>query len=101
MQRILRHRLELLVCLSSLILLSYFAWQGLSGPRSTHYRDQLNQHYALLNAELAGIAHRRADLDTRVKMLRPESMDADLVDQLARQDLNMGVGGDIIVRLNE
>ncbi len=101
MQRLVQHKLELLVCLSSLALLSYFAWQGFSGPRSTHYRDQLTQHYSQLNAELTGIANRRSELDTRVKMLRPESLDADLVDQLARQDLNMGVSNDIVVRLTQ
>ena len=99
MQRIMHHRLELLVSFASLALLAYFAWQGFAGPRSVHYQEKLSLHYAELTAVLATVSNHRGAFESRVQMLRPESMDADLADQLARETLNVGATNELVVRL--
>ncbi|MDE2384731.1 MAG: septum formation initiator family protein [Alphaproteobacteria bacterium] len=101
MHRLARHRLEILVGLSCLALLGYFGWQGFYGPRSIHYRDQLTLQYAQLSADLAAVGNRRKALEARVQQMRPESVDADLVDEMARKLLNMGKATDFVVRLPE
>ncbi len=99
MQRLSRHRLEFLVGGLSLALLCYFAWQGFSGPRSIHYRDQLSRQFAQVSADLAGVVNQRKALEGRVQQMRPESVDADLVDELARRDLSMAHLDEFVVKL--
>jgi cell division protein FtsB len=92
-----RHRLELVVASASLALLAYVSWQGLYGPRSFHYRDRLQWRFAQLDADLASVTNQRLARETQVQRLRPESIDADLVDEMARRDLNMAGKNDLVV----
>ena len=96
---ITRHRMELLVSFVCLSLLGYFCWQGFYGFRSIHYRDTLSKQVASLTADFNAVAHQRKALEARVLMVRPGTMDADLVDELVRRDLNMGKSSDVIVLL--
>ena len=99
MSRIKRHRLEILVGGSCFALLCYFSWQGFCGPRNIHYRDQLSRQYAQVSADLAGITNQRRALEGRVQQMRPESVDADLVDEFARRDLSMAHANEFVVKL--
>jgi cell division protein FtsB len=99
MQRLSRHRLELVVGIASLMLLGYFAWQGFSGSRSIHFRDRLALQYAQVSADLATVANRRKLLEERVQQMRPESVDVDLVDEFARRDLSLAHGNEFVIRL--
>ncbi len=99
MYLILRHRMELLVSLACLALLGYLCWQGFYGVRSYQYRDSLSHKLANLSADFSGVAHQRKVLEDKVKMVQPGTMDADLVDEMARRDLNMGKANDVIVLL--
>ena len=96
---ITRHRMELLVSCACLSLLGYFCWQGFYGFRSIHYREKLSNQVAVLTAEFNGVANQRKAIETRVQMVRPGTMDADLVDEMVRRDLNMGKSTDVIVLL--
>ena len=100
MYLILRHRMELLVSFACMGLLGYLCWQGFYGVRSTHYRDTLTHKLANLTADYNGVAHQRNVLENKVKMVQPGTMDADLVDEMARNDLNMGKPSDVVVLLN-
>ena len=99
MQNLAKHRLELIVCIAALSMLGYFGWQGVSGPRSFHFREQLDRHDAQLKADLATVQAQRQVLESRVQQMRPESVDADLVDQFARANLNMAAANDYVVLL--
>jgi cell division protein FtsB len=94
-----RHRLELLVSLASLAMLGYLAWQGFYGPRSFHYRDSLVAQLAQSRADFMTVSNQRQSLEGRVQHMRPESVDGDLLDELARKDLNMSKSSDLIVNL--
>ena len=96
---IVRHRMELLVCCVCLALLGYFCWQGFYGFRSIHYREKLSGQVATVAADLNAVLHQRKALEARVQMVRPGSVDADLIDELARRDLNMGKMSEVVVNL--
>ena len=91
-----RHRLELIVAGACLALLGYVAWQGVYGPRSFHYRDKLGRQYAQMQADLVAVSGQRVAREEQVQRLRPETIDADLVDELARRDLNMAAPSDFV-----
>ena len=92
-----RHRLELIVAGACVALLGYVAWQGVYGPRSFHYRDMLGRQYAQMQADLVAVSGQRVAREEQVQRLRPETIDADLVDELARRDLNMAAPSDFVV----
>ena len=99
MYLILRHRMELLVSIACMGLLGYLCLQGFYGVRSYHYRDTLTNKLANLTADFNGIANQRKVLENKVKMVQPGTMDTDLVDEMARHDLNMGKATDVVVLL--
>ncbi len=90
----------MLVMVSCLGLLGAFAWQGIYGHRNVAFRLKLTERSFVVQNELAQIKARRSALEVRVAMLRPGSMDADLVDEIARRDLNMGGKHDVISHLS-
>ncbi len=99
MYLIFRHRMELVVSIACMGLIGYLCWQGFYGVRSIHYRSTLSHKFATLTADYNGIANQRKVLENRVKMVQPGTMDADLVDEMARHDLNMGNATDVVVML--
>ena len=95
-----RHRLEFLVSIASLAVFGYLAWQGVYGPRSIHYRDNLANQLAQSKADFITVFNQRKMLEGRVQQMRPESVDADLLDEFARRNLNMAKPTDLVVNLN-
>ncbi len=93
-------RFEFLVSLGCLVLLGYFAWTAFYGPRGYPYRDQLNQHVATLAIEFDGIVAKRKAIETRVALMRPESIDPDMLDELARKTLDLSSSNELTVKLS-
>jgi cell division protein FtsB len=97
-QRFFRFRkMESLVGLSCLAMLSYFTWYSFYGARGLPYRDRLSGELVILEKQATDLTATRIAFDDRVKLLRPESIDPDLLDELARKELNMGKSNDIVV----
>jgi cell division protein FtsB len=94
-------RFEFLVSFGCLVMLGYFGWHAFYGTRGFPYREQLLKHSEMLTRELEGIATQRKTIETRVALMRPESIDPDLLDELARKDLNMVKQSDIIVQFTK
>lgn len=92
-------RFDLLVSLGCIALLGYFAWHAWCGPRSHGYIARLQAELSALETELAGTRARKAELEAKVTLMRPESVDADLLDELARSELGWAGRDDLIVRL--
>ena len=92
-------RFEFLVSLGCLVLLGYFAWTAFYGPRGYPYRDQLNSHVSSLAAELDSIVMKRKSVETRVALMRPESIDPDMLDELARKTLDLASSSEVTVKL--
>ena len=81
------------------LLILYFGIHALTGDRgilSTGERDQ-----ALLErqAELAALTQRRTELETRARLLRDESISADLLDERARALLGFADPRDYVIRV--
>ena len=85
------------VCIS---LLGYFAWHAWKGQRGYPYRDQLATEEAALEAKYQTIEGQRLALEHRVSLLRPESIDPDMLDELARSELEMASPSEVVVIQN-
>ncbi len=88
-----------MVALGCVALLGYFAWYALKGPRGLPYLDRLQQQQASLALDRDAARKAREALEARVKLMRPDSVDPDLLDQLARENLDMARPGDLVVPL--
>jgi cell division protein FtsB len=79
-------------------LLGYFAWHANEGPRGYKFRDKLLADAARLESELVTLEKERSSFEDHVALLRPNSVDPDLLDQLARERLEMAKPDELIVR---
>ncbi len=94
-------RFDTTVTLVCLTLLGYFAWHASKGPRGFGFRDGLSTQASTLKSELAEIDTRRLELEHRVSLLRPETIDPDMLDELARSQLEMAGPSDLVVKFPE
>lgn len=94
-------RFDLLVTLGCLALLGYFAWHAWKGPRGYPYLDELTARTEALADELQQASSARVKLESRVALLRPESIDPDFLDQLAREVLDMRAANELVVHFSE
>jgi cell division protein FtsB len=92
-------RFEFLVSFGCLVLLGYFAWTAFYGPRGYPYRDQLAKRITVLETELDDISTERKVIETQVALMRPESIDPDMLDELARKTLDLAATNEIVVKL--
>ena len=92
------HRFDLAVTLGSMALLAYFAWHAFHGPRGYPYHDSLALRVEKLTQERDAVEQERRGLEARVALMRPESVDPDMLEELARTQLEMSRPNDLIVR---
>ncbi len=81
------------VCCASL---GYFAWHAWKGPRGFPYRDGLEVTLAQLATKHEDLHAERLRLENKVALLRPESIDPDLLDELARGNLELAKPTDVV-----
>jgi len=75
----------------------YFAWHGINGDRGLLAWRAMEQEVAV---ERLALEHARADrlaLEQRVKLLYPESLDPDMLDEQARGLLNYGLPSEVVI----
>lgn len=70
-------------------LVAYFAFHALNGELGLVGKAKIEHRYAELEKELAVVRAEREELLRRVMLLRPESLDPDMVDERARASLNL------------
>jgi cell division protein FtsB len=92
-----KRKFDLVITGVSAALLGYFAWHGFEGPRGFPYRDRLTADANRLGGELAAIRQQRQTLEIKVSQLRPQSVDPDLLDEMARAMLGMTRPGELVV----
>ncbi|MBZ0261991.1 MAG: septum formation initiator family protein [Hyphomicrobiales bacterium] len=78
-------------------MLGFFAWHAQEGPRGFAFREKLASQSRQLSEELTTIQKQRTDFETRVALLRPESVDPDMLDEMARSTLDVAGPNDLIV----
>ena len=79
----------------------YFGYHAVVGSRGLLAWRQLNQEIAATERELAGVRAERQALQDKVRRLRPEALDPDLIDELARRHLSLAGPLDVIILLDE
>ena len=79
----------------------YFGYHAVVGSRGLLAWRQLNQDIAATEQELAAVRAERQALEEKVRRLRPDSLDPDLIDELARRHLSLAGPLDVIILLDE
>ena len=95
----IRRKFDLIVTAVCLTLLGYFGWHAFYGPRGFAHRDGLVRHQKELQAELDALLTGRGKLEKRVSLMRPDSIDPDLLDELARANLDYGRPTDLVIQI--
>jgi len=72
----------------SAVVIAYFAANAYSGNHGLRAQQDLDQQFAALNQELSQLKQERADWQRRVKLLKSESIDPDVLDERVRAGLN-------------
>jgi cell division protein FtsB len=90
-------KFDSVVTVASLGLLGFFAWHALEGPRGFAFREKLANQTQQLSGDLTAIQKQRSDFETRIALLRPESVDPDMLDEMARSTLDVAGLHDLIV----
>ena len=80
-------------------VLAYFGYHTFNGDFGIWARDRLTAEAERLTIERDRLVTERAALEIRVATIRPESLDADVVDVLARQALGLMRPDEVVVRL--
>src|SRR5262245_19169825 len=90
---------DISVTFGSLCLLGYVGWHAFHGPRSFANEAGIEAEVARLEGELAKVSADRASRDARVALLRPQSIDPDLLDEMARRSLGYVKPGEIVLEI--
>jgi cell division protein FtsB len=80
-----------------LALVGYFAWNATHGDHGLFAYAQRQQLLKQAQDDLARMEAERTDWERRVAALRSDHLDADMLDERAREMLNLSDPGDIIV----
>jgi cell division protein FtsB len=91
----------LLVPACCLLVLGYFAYHAVEGSYGLYAPGKLQDRVAELEAELDAVRAERAKVEEHVALMRPGSLEQDMVDERARQALNMADAKDIVLFLDE
>lgn len=81
----------------SVCVVSYFVYHVIHGDRGLIAWRSLGQRVAIANVDLRHIRAERNGLEHRVDLLRPESLDPDMLDEWSRRILNFGHRDETIV----
>lgn len=82
---------------AALSVLAYFGFHALNGELGLVGRARIERQEALLQAELDALVKERSLLLSKVSLLRPESLDPDMVDERARQSLNLVQKDELVI----
>lgn len=80
------------------LVIGYFGVNAYSGNHGLRAKQDLDQQIAQLSEELDSLKTERARWERRVVLLRPESIDPDLLDERARALLDYSDPHDLILR---
>jgi len=83
--------------LLGLFAITYFAYHTVEGDRGLLAWWQLNRDVKVAEATLAGLTKDRDALDRRSRLLRPERLDPDMLEERARAMADLGHEDEIVV----
>ncbi len=80
-------------------LVAYFGYHAVQGERGLLAWLAVNQELAQARTTQIALTERRTDLERRVILLRPDSLDRDMLDERAHSLLNYGREDEVIILL--
>jgi cell division protein FtsB len=80
------------------LVIGYFGVNAYSGNRGLRAQQDLDQQIAQLSRELAALKAERGTWERRVSLLKPESIDPDMLDERARALLDYADPRELILR---
>lgn len=90
-------RRRVLVGAAAFVALGYFAWHAYHGNHGLVARDQLRERVAVLEAEVARVKAERQAMERRVALLKPQSLDPDMLEERARATLMLAHPNDVVL----
>lgn len=90
----------LLLPLACLLIVGYFAYHAVEGDYGLFALGKLEDRVAKLEGELADARGEREKMEAHVALMRPDSLDKDMIDERAREALNMADAKDIVIFLD-
>ena len=91
--------LPLILYAVSASVTSYFVWNAVNGGRGLKAKDEYRARMAKLDAQLTDLTTQRKQLERRVEMMSPNSLDRDLLEEEARTVLGLVRKSDLMVFL--
>jgi cell division protein FtsB len=92
-------RLDWVVTLCCGTLLGYMAWHAFGAPGGYEQLSTQRLVLAQKQADAQVLVGKREILEARVSLVRPESLDPDILDELARRELGWAGRDDLIALL--
>src|SRR5437763_1759196 len=80
------------------LVIGYFGVNAYTGNHGLRAKQDLDQQIAQLTAEFNALQNERASWERRVALLRPESIDPDMLDERARALLDYADPRDLTLR---
>ena len=100
LQELSRRAPGILPPLLGALAFSYFAYHAVEGDRGLRSWLKLRQEIADAKSSEAELAAERERLERRVALLRPESLDRDMLEERARAVLNLARPEDRVILLD-
>lgn len=88
---------QVLAPLIGAALVTYFAYHAVQGDRGLLAWWQLRQQMDAVEVELASVEQDRAFLEHKISLMRPESINLDMLDEQTRQVLAFAQPGEYII----
>ena len=90
---------RLIVPALAVAVLSYFGYHVYHGEFGINSKDRLRARAAVLQAELDEVRGQRVALENKVRMLHDGTIDKDMLDEQARQALNLSHADEVTIML--
>ncbi|MCW2307597.1 FtsB family cell division protein [Rhodobium gokarnense] len=81
----------------TVMFLAYFAYHAFHGDYGLFARERFDSEAAHLGEELADLKATKEKLERRVALLRPESLDPDMIEERARESLNVVHQDEVVI----
>ncbi len=94
----IKHYFVVMICVG---IVAYFVCHGIMGDRGFIALSQVEYQIADAKADLKKIQTEREKLEARTKLLRPDGLDLDMLDERARATLGYTKPNDYVVLYND
>ncbi len=91
---------KLFIPVICLFLVSYFSYHGMNGRYGYYAQLELERRLAVLELKNRALEKQRKAMEHRISLLKPQSISRDLLDELARKNLNLSRENDAIIWSN-